>query len=100
MVSDVAYLASDEYIQNEYGIHEVRTSLRKIFVDVSSVGSSEWFEGSRSGLNPTFRFTVFAPDYKGEKVIEYHDTRYTIYRTFLKDTDHIELYTELKKGNE
>lgn len=100
MKSDVANLVHYEYTQNQYGIQERSTSLRRVFVDVTSVGSSEWFEGSRNGLNPQFRFTVFAPDYEGEKVIQYQGTNYSIYRTYLKDIDHIELYAELKKGNE
>lgn len=100
MKSDVANLVSETWTQNDFGIMECQTSHRQVFVDVTSVNSSEWFEGSRNGLNPQFRFTMFSHDYAGEKILEYEGVNYTIYRTYLKDKDHIELYTELKKGNE
>ena len=100
MKSDVANLVAETFTQNAYGVMEANTSLRQVYVDVTSVGSSEWFEGSRNGLNPQLRFTMFSHDYNDEKVIEYNGVKYTIYRTYLKDLDHIELYTELKKGNE
>jgi putative hydrolase of the HAD superfamily len=54
----------------------------------------------RNGLNPQYRFTMFQFDYLGEKIIEYNGVQYTVYRTFNKSVDEIELYTELKKGND
>ena len=98
--SDVAFLVSETYSQNQYGVYEKQTTKRKVFVKVSSVSSNEWFEGGRNGLNPQYRFTMFQFDYLGEKIIEYNGVNYTIYRTFNKSVDEVELYVELKKGNE
>lgn len=98
--SDLAYLVFENYEQNEYGVMEKTTTKHPVFVDVTSVNSNEWFEGGRNGLNPQFRFTLFSHDYYGEKVIEYKDVQYTIYRTYIRKTDLIELYVELRKGNE
>lgn len=71
-----------------------------VYCNVSSVTGSEWFEGGRNGLNPQYRFTMFAPDYEGEEVLEYNGERYAIYRTYVGQNETIELYTEKKKGNE
>lgn len=98
--SGIAYLLADSYTQNDYGVMEKATTRKKVFVAVTSVTGAEWFEGGRNGLNPQFRFIVFSHDYNNEKVIEYNGTQYTIYRTFLRSTDEIELYAELRKGNE
>lgn len=100
MKSAVAYLVSESYTQNEYGVFEKTTTKKRVFVDVSSVSSNEWFEGGRNGLNPQYRFKMFQFDYLGEKVIEYDSVQYTIYRTYNRSVDEIELYAELKKGNE
>ena len=62
--------------------------------------SQEWFDGGRNGLNPQYRFTMFQFDYTGEKIIEYNGKQYTIYRTYNRSVDEIELYAELRKGNE
>ena len=98
--SGIAYLIADTYTQNDYGVMEKQSTRKKVFVNVTSVTGTEWFEGGRNGLNPQYRFIMFSHDYSNEKVIEYNGIQYTVYRTFLRSTDEIELYAELRKGNE
>ena len=98
--SRVAYLISDTYTQDELGIFQHTQTSRKVFVNVSSVTQTEWFNGGRNGLNPAYRFTMFEYDYQGESVIQYDGINYAIYRTYITDDDRIELYAELKKGND
>ncbi len=98
--SAVAYLITETYTQDDYGVQRKETTKSKVFVRVSSVSGQEWFEGGRNGLNPQYRFTMFSHDYNDEEIIEYEGKNYTIYRTFNKSIDEIELYTELRKGNE
>lgn len=97
--SDVAYLVSESYSQNEYGVVERTTAKRRIFCDVTSVTSQEWFEGGRNGLNPQYRFIIYSFEYLGESVIEYRGNLYTIYRTYIRSQDELELYAEKKQGN-
>jgi hypothetical protein len=98
--SRVAYLIAETNQQNEYGVFEATTSKKKVFVNVNSVGQSEWFEGGRNGLNPEYRMTMFAPDFDGERIIEFDGKQYAIYRTFVRDDEMIELYVERRKGDE
>lgn len=98
--SDIAYLVHEDYAQNDYGVMEKTTTKYPIYVNVTSVTGQEWFEGGRNGLNPQYRFTMFSHDYNNEQIIEYKDIQYTIYRTYLRKTDLIELYVEKRKGNE
>ena len=95
----VAYLVYQSYYQDEYGVMQNETCKRKVYCDVNSVAQQEWFEGGRNGLNPRYRFRMFKYDYKGEKIIEYNNVNYAIYRTY-EYNDTIDLYVELKKGNE
>ena len=71
---------------------------RQVFCQVDSVSREEFFEAGRNGLNPEYRFTMFAPDYQGEEVVEYNGLRYGIYRTYQPRTDIIELYVQRKGG--
>lgn len=98
--SSVAYLVTESFTQNQYGVMESSTTKHKVYVDVTSANQQEWFEGGRNGLNPQYRFTMFSFDYHNEKIIEYQNVQYTIYRTYYRSTDEIELYVELRKGNE
>ena len=98
--SDVAYLIQESYEQSDEGVLQRSFAKRKVYVRITSVSSSEWFEGGRMGLNPQYRFTVFDGDYKGESMIDYEGLIYSIYRTYRPNKDEVELYTELRKGND
>lgn len=98
--SVVIYLITNTPYQDELGVWQDSEEERKVFAEVTSVSSSEWFEGGRNGLNPQLRFRMFLYDYQGEKAIKYNGIYYTIYRTYVDRNEIIDLYTELKKGNE
>ena len=98
--SEQINLVVEEYNQNDYGVMEKTTTARPVFADITSVTSQEWFEGGRNGLNPQFRFILFAYDYNGENIIEYKGNQYSVYRTYIRKNDLIELYVEKRKGNE
>ena len=96
--SDVITLVSEARNQNEYGVWETIKTNRDVFAQVDSVTRSEFFEAGRNGLNPEFRFRMFAGDYEGEQIVIFHGKSYGVYRTYLGRTDTIELYVERKGG--
>lgn len=96
--SDVINLISVTQTQNQYGVWEDLYNKRQVFCQVDSIRQSEFFEAGRNGLNPEFRFTVFSGDYQDEEILEFHGKTYSIYRTYQKRNDQIELYVERKGG--
>ena len=96
--SSVIYLVSNNKTQNELGKRGDNLTERKVFAEVSSVGQSEWFEGGRNGLNPEYRFRMFAYDYNGESLVKYNGVIYSIYRTYVDRNELIELYAEKREG--
>lgn len=92
------YLVSQIYTETDAAIISSQPEERMIYANVTSVTGSEWFEGSRNGLNPEFRFRVFAPDYHGEEILKYNGRYYAIYRTYLERNDILELYAERRHG--
>ena len=97
MTDDVLKLVSTVQSQNAYGVWTQTETERQVFCRVSSVSQTEFFEAGRNGLNPEWRFSVFAADYQGEETVIYNSKRYGIYRTY-RDGDFIELYVERKGG--
>lgn len=91
-------LITESKTQNSLGIYSTTYSYKDVFCNVSSVSAQEFFDGGRSGLNPSYRMTLFVGDYEGEEMLEYNGATYAIYRTYLKGTDTIELYVERKGG--
>lgn len=75
---------------------EQKTSL---FAEVSNVSQTEFMQGQQDGLSPAFVFRVSIFGYNGEKVCEFGGDRYSIYRTYQADENHIELYAELEVGS-
>ena len=96
--SDVIKLITMTRTQDEYGRWISTPTAKEVMCQVESVSQAEFFEGGRSGLNPEFRFTMFFGDYSGESVVEYKGNTYSVYRTYQRKTDVLELYVERKGG--
>lgn len=96
--SNVMYLIKQTETQDEIGQFIPTEEKRLVYCDVRSVSRSEWFEAGRNGLQPSFIFVMFAPDYEGEKIVEFDGRRYGVYRTFIAKNEQIELYVEEKGG--
>lgn len=97
--SEVIYLISFTKEQDASGVWRKTEHKRKVYVNVKSANASEFFEGGRNGLNPSFTFTMFSYDYKNETVVEFRGNRYSVYRTFIvSNNDSIELHVERQGG--
>lgn len=84
--------------QDSRGVWRSEETEKEVYAQVESVTQREFFEGGRNGLNPEFKFTMFAYDYNNEPIVEYNSNRYSVYRTYLTRNDMIELYVERKGG--
>lgn len=93
------YLISETWAIDSKGVNQPTETRRKVYANVRSVTRSEFFDGGRNGLNPSLEMIMFAPDYSGEKIIEYNGNRYTLYRTYIGRNDTLELYVERREGN-
>lgn len=96
--SNVISLVSTNQTQDAFGVWRQTETKRDVFCQVDSVTRAEFFEAGRSGLNPEFRFTLFAGDYNGESIVIFNGKAYSVYRTYHARTDEIELYVERKGG--
>ncbi|MDE7122588.1 MAG: hypothetical protein K2O42_10575, partial [Oscillospiraceae bacterium] len=97
-MDDVLILVKQTKIQDEFHIQHNQEVERQIFCKVQSVSRSEFFSGGQNGLHPVFLFEVFPADYHSEPELIFHNVRYAIYRTFLKNADALELYAAQKGG--
>lgn len=100
-MDDVLILLSAGYKKNKYGVPRRDAPTKtQIFCQVESVTRSEFYSAGRNGLNPEFKFIIFAGDYSGETEIEFRGDSYSIYRTYHQPgTDYLELYVERKGGS-
>lgn len=96
--SRVLSLISASYTADEIGQRVAVETSRDVFCNVQSVSRAEFYAGGEAGLRPSYVATVFRYDYDGEQVAELDGVRYSIYRTYERQDEQIELYLEPRKG--
>ena len=94
---DVLTLVKQTITTDTLGNEVVTPSCRDVYCDVRSISQSEFFAAADTELNPEYQFTIFFGDYDGENTIKYHNSRYSVYRTY-RTGDDLELYVERKVG--
>ena len=92
------YLISETKQQNGIKEWNAVETKRKVFANVKIVTSTEFFSAGQIGLSPEYRFTMFGPDYAGERIVEYNGVRYAVYRVYQATTDTMELYVQKEVG--
>lgn len=97
--SKVAYLITRSYHQDDLLQYVADEDKRKVFVSQQSVAQSEFFQAGQAGFKPELQLTMFGPEYHGETEVELDGIRYTIYRTYARRSDEIELYLQRRVGS-
>ena len=96
--SDVITLIKETITIDSSGVERSTQTRLTVFAQVESITRSEFYDAGRSGLNPEFKFTIFAGDYCGETLVEYAGKKYAVYRTYLARNDNLELYVQREGG--
>ena len=97
-MDDVIKLISTKYEQDDYGNEVPIRTARQVFVSVSSITRTEFYQAAQNDLHPEYTFTIsHYKDYLGEREVAYTDWRgeeriYDVIRTYRQpNTDSIEL---------
>lgn len=78
-------------------------SRSEVFATSEPVSRSEFYNAGEKGIRPEYLFVINPAEYSGEEVIEYTDEKgvtanYSIYRTYERSADEMELYCHLASG--
>jgi SPP1 family predicted phage head-tail adaptor len=98
MRDDIINLCSMGITKDEIGNQIPTPSSTEVFCTVESISQSEYFQASQKGLKPQLKITMWEFDYSGETTIEWNTKKYTVYRTYLRNDERIELYLTTKAG--
>ncbi|MDM5189358.1 phage head closure protein [Bacillus sp. DX4.1] len=86
-------------VEDDLGqIEEVETFSRQVFCGKKSIPQSEFFQAGQSGIKASRVLIVHVLDYQDETKVKYNEKVYSIYRTYERDDEKIELYCEVKAG--
>lgn len=92
------YLITSTYEPNEYGVNIKTEHRRKLRCALSSTYGYESYNAKVAGIKPEKRFIIRASEYHDEEILIYKDVRYSIYRTYVRDDERIELYVQRDVG--
>lgn len=98
-MDDELILIKENYKPDKIGNIVADTQRRAVFCKVKSIDRNEFYNAGQKGLKPAYKFTMFKGDYDGEQLVEYHNVKYAVYRSYeIPDTDELELYVKDKEG--
>ena len=73
---------------------------RDVYCEVKSVSQTESYQARASGLNPELRLVLsHSFEYKGETRCLFRNVPYIILRTYVTESDGIELTVQREEGN-
>lgn len=98
--SDIITLIKTNDYQDSLGVWHEDEIRRDVFCHVSSATNQEWNAAMQNGLKAAYVFSVFAPDYDNEEVVEYNGNKYSVVRTYRSIDDGLELHCMTKKGTQ
>ena len=96
--SDVIVLVSDTIVRDNMGIARSVSSRSTVFARVGSVSLQEATDAGQHQLRRALRFTVLAAEYDDQPIVIYGGQKYSVYRTYRRTGDTLELYAEVKAG--
>lgn len=79
-------------------INENETESTNALAEVQSITQSEFATAGKKDIRPAHKFIIWNFEYSGQTELDYDGKRYTVYRTFKRNDDRIELYTEERSG--
>jgi hypothetical protein len=70
----------------------------EVMASVESVSQSEFFAAAQTGFKAQYKVSFWENDYDGQPLVEVGNGRYTVYRTYSRNDQKIELYLTDKAG--
>lgn len=92
MYNEVIALLTITLIKDDIGDMIETIIKNEVFAKVRSIGMKEKYEALAVGLKPELTFVLADYyDYDNQEFIEYEDNRYSVLRTYKKDTNELEI---------
>jgi SPP1 family predicted phage head-tail adaptor len=98
-MNDILFFPVAKTTKDDLGQIEVSEDFtRQVFCEKKSISQNEFFQAGQNGFKPKCVLIVYSLDYQEEQKAQYNNKTYSIYRTYERDDERIELYCEVKVG--
>lgn len=84
-----------------HGVHATVTeTARTVYCTVRSATRSEFYSAMNAGVRPEWVFVLaLAEDYQGERIVRYKGQKLRVVRTYITESDEIEITCERSDVN-
>lgn len=97
----ICELVATEVKQDERGIpKEIEKSRKNCFCGIKSIGRNEYYKAAQTGLEAECIIILNAFEYSGEPYVRLDNKIYTVYRTYRRADDYVELYLAKRIGRD
>ena len=72
---------------------------KEVYCDVKSISRNEFYKASTGGFKPSLIFKIHSFEYDNEEKVEFDGITYNVIRTYMVNTEEIELTCEKVLGN-
>lgn len=97
-MDDEITLISQTNQQDNIGNNEPVETARQVLCCVKNIGRDEFYKAGQQGLAAKYMFITNPVNYNGESIVKYKDNRYSVYRTYRKNADELEIYVKVEEG--
>ncbi|MRU08770.1 phage head closure protein, partial [Bacillus anthracis] len=95
-MNDILFFPVVTTTKDDLGQIEVSEDFtRQVFCEKKSISQNEFFQAGQNGFKPKCVLIVYSLDYQEEQKVNYNNKTYSIYRTYERDDERIELYCEV-----
>lgn len=99
MTDDVITLISREITGKNDRMQPIYTETRfDALCRVEPVSRAEFYSAAQIGINAEALVIISPAEYHGEKIVEFHGRRMSIYRTYQRSDNEVELYIQMAVG--
>lgn len=96
-MNDILFFPVVTTTKDDLGQIEVSEDFtRQVFCEKKSISQNEFFQAGQNGFKPNCVLIVYTLDYQEGQKVQYNNKIYSIYRTYERDDERIELYCEVK----
>lgn len=95
----IVTLINKNYVVDDMGIEKAETTEEAVYAEVFPTTQNEFFKAGQSGFKPELMIKIWAFEYSGQNELKVNGDYYSVYRTYERPDEKIELYLERRSGN-
>ncbi|MFC3883755.1 phage head closure protein [Bacillus songklensis] len=98
-MNDILFFPVVTTVEDELGQkEEIEDYSRQVFCEKNSASRAEFFSAGQNGIKASCVLIINLFDYQKETRLKYENDIYSVYRTYERSDERIELYCEVRAG--